>query len=146
MARPLKDIQDLIIERIADDNELVGLTCISQDKGDITTQIEEAVSGAESGIFVVVEILKGKRVDNKASADVEVALTIEEHVLLNRAQASPLTWDFVLMALWTLFGTPAGNANERTIILPETFELIGDTDGIVRAQIMARTKLRFERA
>lgn len=140
VARPIKDLQDDIAERIADDDNLIGLHVISQDKGDIDAQVDQAVSGVAYGVFAIIEILTGATRSPSLGAfamDLEVGITIEEHVTINRAQDGFLPWDYVLMALLTLFG-PYGNANQALQLNGSGFEMQSDTGGVVRFQIKGK--------
>lgn len=144
MARPFKTIQDDILTRIADFDDLTGVYCIGQDRGDIATQIDTMLSGVQHGIFVIVEALGGPVKANTARLDLQIGLTIEEHVTINRATPGYKAWDQVLVALITLFGTHAGNANQGAILIPSTAKALQDTDGVVRWQILGTTKVQWD--
>jgi len=78
------------------------------------------------------------------SMDVSIGLTITEQVVINRAQADFLPWDYVLMALLTLF-SPMGNANQVFELNPSGAELVGDTEGTVRWQLTGNAVVGWER-
>ena len=146
-ARPLKELQDDISERIADDDALIGLHLISQDKGDIDTAVDEAISGPAHGVFVIIEVLTGSVRTPSLGAfamDLEVGLTIVENVTINRASENFMPWDYVLMALATVFG-PKGNANQPLEINTSKFDTIQDTGGVVRIQLTGKALVGFVR-
>lgn len=144
--RPIEDyILAPVKARIEADTNLTGLAVITMDRGDITNEITRAIANAKHKVFVVVEVLGGTNEDNLATQGIKVTLTIEENVSANRKQADFMAYDYVLFALWTLFGTPAGNANQELLIRPESWETLQNTDDKVVVQITARTNLRMER-
>ena len=143
MSRPFKTIQDDILTRIADFDDLIGVYCIGQDRGDIDTQIASAIGAVSHGIFVIVEALGGPITTNLAKLELDIGITIEEHVTINRAQDGYKAWDQVVVALITLFGTPSGNANQPLILRPETAKALQDTGGIVKWQIMGKTRVQW---
>lgn len=144
MPRPFKTIQDEILTRIADFDDLIGVYCIGQDRGDIVTQIDEMLGAMSHGIFVIVEALGGPIAANTARLETDIGFTIEEHVTINRADGDFKAWDQVLVALITLFGTPAGNANQGAILIPNSAKPLQDTDGIVKWQIMGKTRVQWD--
>lgn len=146
-ARPLLDLQDEIAERIADDDALIGLHVISQDEGDIDTQVDAATAGVAYGVFLVIEVLRGTVKSRGLGAwamDVNVALTVQENVTVNRAQTNFLPWDYVIMALLTLL-SPWGNANQLFEAVPDSFEVTGDTGGVMSAQIQGKSVVGWVR-
>lgn len=142
--RPLKDLQDAILTIVADDDELIGVSCVGQDRGDIDAQIDELVA-ASVGLWIVWEVLGGDRRNESSAQDLQVVCTIHEDPTINRNVADYKAWDFVLMAVWSLFATPVGNANQPQLIRPVGWSMIDDTSGQPKVQIKFSTQCGWVR-
>lgn len=141
---PIKRSQQAIVKDLEADSFFTNVPVIDQNKGDVLADVEAGIK--KMGLAVTVEVPEGAlNIEGLGDAEQDVIITVEENVLLNRAEGGTgkEATDVVTAIILRFHPYLRGSAIGPSPVQISKFKLENDVGGKLVYQLLGKSKIRF---
>jgi hypothetical protein len=140
---PIKGSQQAIVKDLEADGFFSNVPVIDQNKGDVLAEVDAAIKGL--GLAVTVEITEGElNSEGLGDAQQDVIITVEENVLINRAEGGTgkECTDVVVAIVLRFHPFLRGAAGPSPVLLTK-YKPVNDVGNKLVYQLLGKSKIRF---